>query len=103
MMVEGVYYESYLYKLSCEKIVCRDCRDVPQREPISVMFNTEMELNEYKERFKNTHSNDMKYYNEWCREWTEGKNKYTEFIMGFVSGNQGDDFYERVILPRKSS
>ena len=102
-MIEGVKYESYLYKLSCEKIVCRDCREVPQREPVSVMFNTEKELNKYKERFKQSHSDSMTYYNEWCREWIEGNNKYIEFIMGFVADKQDDDFYEKVILKRKSS
>ena len=101
-MVEGVYYENYLYKLSCEKTVGRDIKDIPEREPVSRMFNSTEELNECKEQFKRTHSDNMKYYNEWCREWIEGKNKYLEYIIGFVSDNQGDDFYERVIKRHKS-
>lgn len=101
-MVEGVYYKNYLYKLSCEKIVGRDIKDVPEREPVSRMFNSIEELNECKTQFKNTHSDNMKYYNEWCREWIEGKNKYIEYIIGFVSDNQGNDFYERVIKLHKS-
>lgn len=101
-MVEGVYYENYLYKLSCEKIAGRDIKDIPEREPMSRMFNSTEELNECKEQFKNTHSDNMKYYNEWCREWIDGKNKYLEYIIGFVSDNQGDDFYERVIKRHKS-
>ena len=101
-MVEGVYYENYLYKLSCEKIAGRDIRDIPEREPVSRMFSSTEELNECKTQFKNTHSDNMKYYNEWCREWLEGKNKYLEYIIGFVSDNQGDDFYERVIKRHKS-
>lgn len=101
-MVEGVYYENYLYKLSCEKIVGRDMKNVPEREPVSRMFNSTEELNECKAQFKNTHSVNMKYYNEWCREWIEGKNKYIEYIIGFVSDSQGVDFYDRVIKQHKS-
>ena len=63
-MVEGVYYKSYLYKLSCEKIVGRDMKNVPEREPVSRMFNSTEELNKCKEQFKSTHSANMKYYNE---------------------------------------